>query len=143
MNTKMLLIVFAVLLVLLTLLSAFGGTLQLSESFYQDHPFHELFHEGTFVKPIATSNKNKGQAMNFGDNCSSSDPSCMTSTLGHVTEQFIGSQNAFSNNSIADTNIATINPLSNSSTASINAINATIAYKSIEPFEEIAEYSLI
>jgi hypothetical protein len=52
MNTKTLLIIFAVLLLLLTLLSAFGGSLRVApEMFTQNHPFEKFFDPSTMVIP--------------------------------------------------------------------------------------------
>ena len=133
MNTKTLLIVFAVLLLLLTLLSAFGGTLKPSENFYQNHPFHELFHEGTFIKP----DENKTSKSIFGgEGCSSNDPSCMVSNLGHVDDMK-------TENFSPATSPATINPLSSGNTSNIDMAESIIAYQTVEPFDQLTDYSLI
>lgn len=135
MNTKTLLIVFAVLLLLLTLLSAFGGTLKPSENFYQNHPFHELFHEGTFIKPEDGGKSVK--SMFGGEGCSSSDPSCMVSKLGHVSDQ---KKEMFTTE---EEELPTINPLSSGNTSNIGMADSIIAYQTVEPFDEISDYSLI
>ena len=136
MNTKTLLIVFAVLLLLLTLLSAFGGTLKPSENFYQNHPFHELFHEGTFIKPEDAGKSVK--SMFGGDGCSSNDPSCMVSKLGHVSDK--KTEEMFINE---EKSPATINPMSSGNTSNIGMADSIIAYQTVEPFDEISDYSLI
>jgi hypothetical protein len=53
MNTKTLLIIFAILLLLLTLLSAFGGSIRpvAPEPFVSGHPFEKFFDPSTITVP--------------------------------------------------------------------------------------------
>ena len=151
MCTKILLIIFAVLLLLLTLLSAFGGTLTPTEHFYQDYPFHELFHEGTFIKP----SKNSQKPDMFGG-CSSSDIACMKAqaTLGHVEDMFktptstplLPSSSTYQTTepfSQYATAPASVNPMSSNNTSSISEADTIVQYHLVEPFTVVADYSLI
>lgn len=60
MNTKTLLIIFAILLLLLTLLSAFGGSMRpgIPEPFVSGHPFEKFYDPSTMVMPEAGKSAN-------------------------------------------------------------------------------------
>jgi hypothetical protein len=54
MSTKTLLIIFAILLLLLTLLSSFGGSIRPIEKF-DNHPFEKFYDSSGIIKPEAGS----------------------------------------------------------------------------------------
>ena len=151
MNTTTLLVIFSILLILLTLLSAFGGTLRPNEHFYQDHPFLDRFTDGTFVKPPMIPNMNTNH---FGEGCSSSNPDCMKSDLEHISshERFKEKKvtEPFINNLSKSTEPATINPLSGGNTSSIQvdsmalkATESSMMYGAVEPFDAPSNFSAL